>query len=562
MWTKNSTHDIPNGPNIQNELDIQNDLTAVIPKELRTEDFELTAAYLTTFSLDTSYLIKVLDSLGALHLIRDGKVHIFYDAFSRSVGQSSTQSISEKYLHAIKEKGAYHPKVILLRYQKKDKENDIRYAITVTSKNLTDSMLIDAFACAHGKVEESPNNSNGNKVADFFKHVFTKSYIIGEHQYLLDELKRTDFIQSNGSEIHFLTAREVSDRIKDKSDMIVVSPFLSDGFINSIEKDNLKMLVSTNNGFSGLKKETVKDLDSKTRVFPSDTLHAKIYCWLDKEDEKAHWIVGSSNATNNGCDIHRKSNNKEFNIEFCTEKSEYNAFTEMFDKSRQASPELCDDNAEAFNAAKHLRDFLGKVNIECSMRSEKKYICSIQQKPKISFDGYNVEIRISGMKEFKNVDSPLELVWNEPFPTIDIHIINPNEYVDEDNENNKGRVFCISLYEKWDESKRELLDIQADNAYSELMQNVVENIIKGRKGANKIPNIGISSGTQNRARHKQVNKNYIYEQMMTFASNYKDEESFRTALGEIKKYAVLCNGDYYKDLKNFIDKMEVSFSEK
>ncbi|MCH5268232.1 MAG: NgoFVII family restriction endonuclease [Lachnospiraceae bacterium] len=376
-----------------NTFDVQNDLAFILPENLRDKSFELTSVYMTTFSLDTRYLIRVLYSLDAIHLIKDNKVHVFYDAFSRSKGQGIVQEISEKYLHGIRqEKGAYHPKVILLRYKNQTDKNDIRYTLLVMSKNLTDSMLIDAFACVCGKVGAFSEEVkvNGEKVSEFFKSVFNECQS-SDVQTVLNELRETDFRQENGGGVNFLNAKEVSgkiEEIKEKSKIIVVSPFLSDEIVGNIS-NNLEMLVSTYNGFSGLSK-LKKDFVEKTRIFPLDTpLHAKIYSWWDDEDKQAHWIVGSSNATNNGLGINQQSGNTEFNIEFCTDESEYKRFLDLFQNSEKATHEKYEDNTETFEAAKHLKSFLNKVIIECRFDKDEKNI-NVRFEPRLLMRKYHL----------------------------------------------------------------------------------------------------------------------------------------------------------------------------
>ncbi|MCH5268231.1 MAG: hypothetical protein J1E62_07800 [Lachnospiraceae bacterium] len=128
--------------------------------------------------------------------------------------------------------------------------------------------------------------------------------------------------------------------------------------------------------------------------------------------------------------------------------------------------------------------------------------------------------------------------------------------MDEDNENNKSRWFCISIYENWKpEGICGLLDKEAENAYAELIKNIVKNIIKGRKNVNRLHANGISSGGKGSVNRKRVNKDYIFEQLMTLATKYRDDSEFRHALEDIEKYAKLYKGDdkYYEELLDFIN---------
>ena len=269
----------------------------LIPKEYRSKTVQ--NLFITTYTLELealkTFLIPLIDAER-----NKEKIHIYYD--SLRLKHDCNNFLPKECYHEIKrtkEKHNFHPKIALLDYG-----ND-GFVIIVSSKNISSSKYIEAYAVAHDDGDIHDKLMNGKAVADFFGS-FTEL-----DESVKERLKKNNFVIDNAENISFLTGKDVYDIIeKVKSQLTIVSPFVTEDFVKN---PNLNVEIYSNSPL-GIK-SYVNQLD--------ENFHSKIYCWNDSQ--RTHWIIGSSNATANG--LSKKDNgNYEFNICFETKLEDYDDF--------------------------------------------------------------------------------------------------------------------------------------------------------------------------------------------------------------------------------------------
>lgn len=328
----------------------------MLPQEwIKENNYIPDKAYITTYSFDTRQLNEVLYELGLFDLIAadkpseksPGKLHVFYDETARHADSNECQTVSSACLHGItletaENVYAFHPKVIMIRYVSDTSAPG--YVILVMSKNISRSNMLEAYAVACGVVEEDriaekdvdsdvdhnidynkddDNDFNGEELARFWEKIIAvaskddlgtpknnRSHINMDDE--LKELRKVRFVQPfSGKTVRFLEGGQVLGKLKASTEVIIVSPFLSDGFFNKHSHEENEQ-ISEN---SGVDLGKVRSLVSTMDSFADMNLHAKIYC-CKMADGKAYCIVGSSNATANGCNLNNKSGNVEYNMGF------------------------------------------------------------------------------------------------------------------------------------------------------------------------------------------------------------------------------------------------------
>ena len=396
----------------------------LIPQSI-IKDYDLDSVLCTTFSLQQEQLHELLYEIGAFPLIAKEKVHIFYDGFSRDGKKSFESVISEKLLHEIvlENEGklfAFHPKVVLMRYKKKESVETIRYVVIVSSKNISTANLWDAYALAYGDVGTDEHES-GRKLAEFIGEIYKKvdKKDISKDFIIPDELRKTKFVpgdESDAREVIFYKPEEVWDEIKDKSGLTIISPFLSDEFILE-SKDNIKNLISTEQGYAKLKEETIKFMLDGNRAFLfNGDLHAKIYSW--NENDEIRYIVGSSNATKNGCNITNDSQNIEYNTGFGSKDEIFKSIEERIKPINIEDYKVWKkDASDDVDFRRVYVEFWKNKRIECS-KKDNEYIVSVdfaefeQLKKNVLLDGFKVLCTV-GEKE-KDIEKNIEFRLPSP----------------------------------------------------------------------------------------------------------------------------------------------------
>ena len=322
-----------------------------------------TDVIITTFTLDGREMDKVLRDLIGGDIFRlfqaraegtKDNIRVYYDR-----GQFvEAGKFSSVIIPVEPEKNfRFHPKVILIRYKAGEAENKkVKYFISVSSSNISASSSVEAYFAASGEVGEKDGNGSG--IADFLENDIPHS---DANERIIGELKRTEFNADGCSDIEFLRANEVVGKLaglgKDNG-LLIVSPFLNiDALYKKHLEDNIEIagIYSKEDSFASIKKETYDYFKSKLYVNRDKTVHAKVYCY--KKDGKTHWIIGSSNATQNGFYRNKVKEkqifcgNTEFNVYFTTKEDDYEKFRNILwhePENTQKNNNNNEDNIEDF----------------------------------------------------------------------------------------------------------------------------------------------------------------------------------------------------------------------
>lgn len=433
------------------------------------KNYKLERLYLTTFSFDMQQFNNIIfrDLKLEDDLINDGKLEVFFDKTAVVKSNGEGQMISGKYLHGIhlredNKSYAFHPKVMLMKYKiegvSQNEEKDIAqsgYEIIVLSKNISQSEFIDVYAVAHGKVKEKRQNGekvNGEQVSEFFRKIFeyVEKPVNCEKEKILAELAKTNFVNAEtGKKVDFWTTDTVYEEIKQAEELIVISPFLSEKFVED-NKDKIACIVSNSSTLSEIGLNRNSKLKEKCRILDKNIgqLHAKIYCC--KKGDKVIWVIGSSNATNNGCNICKTSQNIEFNIGFEGAEEEFNEFERFLLEDSNSFEKFNEEQdvnqKDKENYRKYYSDFVDSVNIKAYKEAEGYCV-------DFSLEGTQTDYKVLiGGKEGKENDLN-EYKWSlkgmDPILWVNIKII----------KTGKGEAeFGYSLYNKWGKNYREKID--------------------------------------------------------------------------------------------------------
>lgn len=608
-----------------NELYIIKSLTDKI-RELR-KNYILDEVYLTTFSLDYDQLQKVLYDIDALGIVAEEKVNVYYDMADKTINPHNSKILSSKNLHGIivdnsirKTLYAFHPKVILMRYIQKEKDDNssVRYIAGIFSKNISNSMLLDTYALTYGDVDHK-SYQNVMGMSEFWKQVFEYSHnadneaLSDKEDNILEELKHTCFYLAGEEnepkiDVEFLNAKDVKEEIThNKENMIVVSPFLSDLIINEI---NIKKLVTTVNGLKSLySKDTIEAIKDCTYVLPEDKLstetdntdnkglHAKIYCYKEYSENKKKtetvWILGSSNATNNGM-----GENIEYNIKFKTQEEDYVQFDKLLENNLRKLNKLdldiisSHDNSEKcnFDARKYFYEFVKNIDINCRYTDKKDVNQTNVDK---NINQRNIDNTIENNKDIKNEQYIVSICKKKSLDkeqdyigyvkgntgyellTKENIIIKSDKPVSElcvkiaNKDNNmQYREFSIDLYNKWKtEQIKSILDDECKKVYIDTLRNIQEQILKGKKNVSFVRRTDSDSKTLNSVKTHNIDKNYIFEKIIKVYQDNSDKAARIAALNKIKEmseiiYNVKPDSEYDKQMIEFIDMIEQSGNNK
>lgn len=401
----------------------------------------------TTYSLDMQVLNKLFVCLDCAQIIKNG-IDVFYDVQDLKMDESSYKPVSETHLHGVNlyeegQKYAFHPKIILLRYVNLE-QNQVRYVMVVSSKNITSFNFLDAFCVVYGDVKkfksgggenESKNNGksnninrekcNGEKVACFIAQLYEKVGSDKPNQ-ICDELEKVNFRCADEAvtSIDFFTEVEMNAQLEKLKDMIVVSPFLSDDFV---EKLNIKKIVSTSQSFGSLKDEHINDQYYRLIDAIDIDLHAKIYYGMveetNEDKRKALCILGSSNATHNGCALGNNKNhvarNVEFNVALEVSEEEYMLFENSLDKLITSNIIVTKERDKSKEGNRHvLGNFLQEMDEiviqkkdgiwQLIMKYKKKYKSSHMLKMSIDGNGNNIWIDVEGESTIISTKNPID----------------------------------------------------------------------------------------------------------------------------------------------------------
>ena len=379
----------------------------LIPQKYRSKPVE--KLFITTYTLELGALKTFLGALIKDDIIEledlDKNIQIYYD--SLRLTHDCNNFLPKECYHEIKRtkgKHNFHPKIVLLDY---GKENG--FVIIVSSKNISSSDDIEAYAVAHDNGETDNTEHNGKAVADFFGS-FTKL-----DESVRERLEKTNFVMGDGENsensenvgnVSFLTGNDVYKKITEvqPSQLTIVSPFVTENFVKSLHID--------------LRIYSNAPLCTESYVHHLDKdFHSKIYCW--QKDDKTNWIIGSSNATANGLPSEDDRGNYEFNICFETKWEDYKKFCDglkdCFEESNVSKTE-----SQREEAKKAVNDILDYLMLHKTIKSAKN--CRIEVEFEID-DGTK-----SKLKNLQFIKIFLKTGETESTTRIDLLQLNSNTF--------------------------------------------------------------------------------------------------------------------------------------
>lgn len=599
----------------------------MLPQEwIKENNYIPDRAYITTYSFDTRQLNEVLYELGLFDLIASdkpsekspGKLHVFYDETARHADSNEYQTVSSACLHGItletaENVYAFHPKVIMIRYVSDTSAPG--YVIIVMSKNISRSNMLEAYAVACGVVEEDriaekdvdsdvdhnidynkddDNDFNGEELARFWEKIIditseydpdtpknNRSHINMDDE--LKELRKVRFVQPfSGKTVRFLEGGQVLGKLKASTEVIIVSPFLSYGFFKRINKHSYE----ENEQISGNSRDDlgkVRSLVSTMDSFADMNLHAKIYC-CKMADGKAYCIVGSSNATANGCNLNNKSGNVEYNMGFEISGDDYEAFDKLlrggsFQIVSDEDMKMFGENAEkGVDFRRYYAEFLRQLKVETRMISDQgtDHRYEIEFAP-VEAEKYSVELAICG-SDLESQDiwrrlsdgATLTLGFSEPVAGVYVKIV-ANSNGQKEKSETAEKIFYLDLYDRWQEEAQSKLDMECRKNYRAQLLDLQKQIINGnkvrrlhqtRKENDSNNRSGIASKAMfSRRSTRRSDRSYVYEKIMSIYQYEEDTATRTERLKELRRVTKLLdesdeNDQFQHDLMLLLSKLE------
>ena len=592
----------------------------MLPQEwIKENNYIPDKAYITTYSFDTRQLNEVLYELGLFDLIAadkpsekaPGKLHVFYDETARHADSNECQTVSSACLHGItletaENVYAFHPKVIMIRYVSDTSAPG--YVILVMSKNISRSNMLEAYAVACGVVEEDriaekdvdsdvdhnidynkddDNDFNGEELARFWEKIIAvaskddlgtpknnRSHINMDDE--LKELRKVRFVQPfSGKTVRFLEGGQVLGKLKASTEVIIVSPFLSDGFFNKHSHEENEQ-ISEN---SGVDLGKVRSLVSTMDSFADMNLHAKIYC-CKMADGKAYCIVGSSNATANGCNLNNKSGNVEYNMGFEISGDDYEAFDKLlrggsFQIVSDEDMKMFGENAEkGVDFRRYYAEFLRQLKVETRMISDQgtDHRYEIEFAP-VEAEKYSVELAICG-SDLESQDiwkklsdgATLTLGFSEPVAGVYVTIV-ANSNGQKEKSETAEKIFYLDLYDRWQEEAQSKLDMECRKNYRAQLLDLQKQIINGNKvrrlhQTRKENDSNNRSGIASKAMFsRRSDRSYVYEKIMSIYQYEEDTATRTERLKELRRVTKLLdesdeNDQFQHDLMLLLSKLE------
>lgn len=591
----------------------------MLPQEwIKENNYIPDKAYITTYSFDTRQLNEVLYELGLFDLIASdkpsekspGKLHVFYDETARHADSNECQAVSSACLHGItletaENVYAFHPKVIMIRYVSDTSAPG--YVILVMSKNISRSNMLEAYAVACGVVEEDriaekdvdsdvdhnkddDNDFNGEELVRFWEKIIAvaskddlgtpknnRSHINMDDE--LKELRKVRFVQPfSGKTVRFLEGGQVLRKLVASTEVIIVSPFLSDGFFKHIYKENEQI---SGNSRDDLGK--VRSLVSTMDSFADMNLHAKIYC-CKMADGKAYCIVGSSNATANGCNLNNKSGNVEYNMGFEISGDDYEAFDKLlrggsFQIVSDEDMKMFGENAEkGVDFRRYYADFLRQLKVETRMISDQgtDHRYEIEFAP-VEAEKYSVELAICGsdlesQDIWKKLSDGATLTLGSLAPVAGVYVkIVANSNGQKEENETAEKIFYLDLYDRWQEEAQSKLDMECRKNYRAQLLDLQKQIFNGNKvrklhqtrkenDSNNRPGI-VSKAMVSRRPARRSDRSYVYEKIMSIYQYEEDTASRTERLRELRRITKLLdesgeNDQFQHDLMILLSKLE------
>ncbi len=309
--------------------------------------YDLDFALLTTYTLDLEALLALplglvaradnrleellADPLLLLEALRRAgeRIHVFVDRAGIAIPRQRRElyAMLEPSVHPVHApgRGAFHPKVWVLRFMSEDGAPLIRVA--VLSRNLTFDRSWDIALASEGSPKPRRQTPGSRPLAELIRHLpalceeSPSPSVVDKVQVLAEEVARTGFAAPDGFfddpiEFHVLGigGREAIGRlwqpISDGYDMIAVAPFVGSTALNSVAGmgEGQRMLVSSREELDKLPDSVLAgwnrvcvisdvaldEMEDENASRPSG-LHAKFIAVEHGWD--VTWLVGSANLT-------------------------------------------------------------------------------------------------------------------------------------------------------------------------------------------------------------------------------------------------------------------------
>jgi len=399
-------------------------------------DYQLSWGIGTTYSLELETLLSVPlafslyecknqkeilnNSIFALDAIRRNASKLVIFCQHGQIKVSSTDSLLYSYLENMivevnpSSGGVFHPKIWLLRFKNQE---EIFYKYLCLSRNITFDRSWDTILVLDGKpVEyEVPENDKLIKFVNFLPKIAVNKI----EKNRLDIIKKISIelgkIKFNPPEnfdnqfnFHFLgidnsDSFPISDEYRR---LLIVSPFLSESFLNRFEKVKQKYLISLQNSLDKISDDTLKKYnkiwvldelaedkseENSTRL---SGLHAKLY--IGENGKSVTLWNGSSNATQAGFSsqnvealVELRGERRKVGInQFLDENSENSAinFLKEYGKTTMGKEEEEKENLEK-DLEKKLEEYkvnLLKMGLRVKIRPESTELYKIIIYPNIT----------------------------------------------------------------------------------------------------------------------------------------------------------------------------------
>ncbi|TFB08388.1 hypothetical protein E3V08_04195 [Candidatus Atribacteria bacterium MT.SAG.1] len=304
-------------------------------------EYQLSWGIGTTYSLELETLLSVPLAFSLYECKNQKEIlnnSIFaFDAIRRNASKlvifcqhgqikvSSTDSLLYSYLEDTivevnpSSGGVFHPKIWLLRF--KNQEEEIFYKYICLSRNITFDRSWDTILVLDGKPVEYEVPENGKLIK--FINFLPKIAVNKIEKNRLDIIKKISIelgkIKFNPPEnfdnqlnFHFLgidnnDSFPISDEYRR---LLMVSPFLSESFLNRFDNVKQKYLISIQNSLDKISNDTLKKYNkiwvldelaedkSEDDISRLSGLHAKLY--IGENEKSVTLWNGSSNATHAG----------------------------------------------------------------------------------------------------------------------------------------------------------------------------------------------------------------------------------------------------------------------
>jgi len=433
-------------------------------------DYQLSWGIGTTYSLELETLLSVPlafslyecknqkeilnNSIFALDAIRRNASKLVIFCQHGQIKVSSTDSLLYSYLEDMivevnpSSGGVFHPKIWLLRF--KNKEEEIFYKYICLSRNITFDRSWDTILVLDGRPleDEVPENDKLIKFINFLPQIAVNKI----EKNRLDIIKKISIelgkIQFNPPEnfdnqfnFHFLgidnsDSFPISDEYRR---LLIVSPFLSESFLNRFEKVKQKYLISIQNSLDNISDDTLKKYNkiwvldelaedkSEDDISRLSGLHAKLY--IGENEKSVTLWNGSSNATHAGFSsqnvealVELRGEKRKVGInQFLDENSENSAinFLKEYGKTTLDEGEEKKENLEK-ELEKRLDEYktnLLKMGLRMKIKPESEELYKIIICPDITNSKYSSEgikgicYPITLQKQTNKIDIPL--LWKD-----------------------------------------------------------------------------------------------------------------------------------------------------